>query len=486
VSTADASGAEPVERARDDPGVDVAGAERDRELDRLRQRVAELEAAKPVAPRPHRVRRVLAAVLGLLTVLALVAGTVAVWLRATAFDTDEFMAVVEPALESPETAAAVSSRLTDEVLDALSLEDRIGAALSDLGTALGTGLAGALDLDPTQAARIEALPIPGLDQLAAPIASGLEERIATRIDEFVTSGEFRELLSDLVRAAHPRAVALIRGDEDELPNLVVQSGEVQVDLVPVVARALADLVDQGLATFGIDEIPLIDPADDPEMALERLSQAVGVDLPPDFGKLTVMSQGELTELQDGVRTADRLVWALVLGTVVLAAATVAVAPDRRRVVVALGVGVAVGLVVTMLLLRNATTEVAGVAVTAEGRDAVLVVTDTTLDSLRTAMLVVLVVALVVAVAAHLAGRPAWARRSVGAVQRGTAPRPGGSDLERFVAGHLDVLRVGVVAVGVLVLWWTGITVLSVAVVAGLVLLALWGLVLLRDRTRATA
>jgi hypothetical protein len=459
--------------------------ELERELALLRRRLAEVEQ-RPAPAARHRVRQTFTTVLAVLTVVSIVVATVAVWTNRTAFDTDRFMDLTGPVLESPEVADAIGARLTDEVLEALDLQARLEARLAEVGDVLGDELAQALDLDPAQRARVQRLPIPQLEGLAGPIASGLEARIATRIDQFVTSEQFQQQLVDGTEVTHTKAVALLREDYAQLPNLELEAGEVRLNLVSAVATVLEDLVDQGLAALGIEEIPFIDPFADPEASVERLSAALGTDLPPDFGQVTVMSQAELTELQDAAAAADQLTWGLVALSLVLLVLTVAVAPRRRRTLVQLGLGTAAGAVVTMALLRSTEDDVAGVAVTPQGRRAVNLLAVATLDSLRGTMIVVLVVALVVAGVAYLAGRPAWSTRAIAAGRAFTEAKPGGSDLERSVVAHHDTLRVGVVAVAVLLLFLIGIDLWSVLVLTGLALLALWALASIRDQGRARA
>lgn len=464
-----------------DDVVDITRVELENEVARLRRQVAELEVQLPPAPPQDRVRAVLTWILVALTVLSITAAAVAVWTRETVFDTDAFMAAVQPALESPEVATALSVRLTDETLEALALEDRLTTALGEVGDTIGGALADTLDLSPTQQARIRGLPLPGLEQLAAPIAAGLETRIADRIDAMVTAETFRTQLTALTRQAHTRAVALVREDYEQLPNLVIESGEVRLDLVPVVATILRDLADQGLDAVGIEDVPFIEPSGDPDVALDRLSQALGVELDENFGKLVVMSQAELEEIQAGARQADRLVWALILLSVVLVAVTVAVARNRRRGLIMVSVGAAIAVTIAMLLIRNTQDQIASVAETPQGEGAIRTLASSTFDSLRTVMVVVLVVSLVVALAAYLLGRPAWLQRSVTRVRAVSRSKPGGSDLERFVADHHDPLRIAAVAIGVGVLALTGITLLSVIVVTLVVVAVLWGLAAARAR-----
>jgi hypothetical protein len=148
---------------------------------------------------------------------------------------------------------------------------------------------------------------------------------------------------DVDRVAHAKVVALLNGEYDELPNVSVSGGDVQLNLVAVV-EVLDQVVQAGVDALGIDvTIPSI-PADlDASAAVDRLGSAVGVNLPDDLGQVTIMSADQLSGYQDTVRTLKRLIGLLVLVSLVLLAATLLVARDRRRAVIWLGVGVVVAL-----------------------------------------------------------------------------------------------------------------------------------------------
>lgn len=450
----------------------------------LRRRVADLEAGRRSAT-ARRFRRVASGVTLVLTVLAVVLATTSVWVGATLFDTNRFMAVVQPALVSDDLDQALSDRLAAEVGDALALEERLAAALDDVQSALGDQLATALGATAQQRARLEGLPLPELQQLADPIASGLQARIDTRIDQLVTSERFEQFVVEATRTAHAEAVAIVRGDLVDRPNVVVQDDEVTIDLVPAVAAALGDLADEGLAELGIDQVPFIDPSADPEVRLERLSGALGIDLPDDFGQVTVMTTADLEELEATAALMDRLVWLALLTVLVLAVLTLVLATDRRRAIAQLGVGTALAAVVVMPITRALSDTIATAAQTEAGKRVVAVVTDTTLDSLRSTMTIVLVVALAVALVAHVVGRPAWLRRAIAGWQQAE----GGSADAGWVhvlARHHDVLAGVVLALAAATLWIVGITVGSVVVTVGLALVLLGVLAAARGRTAETA
>ena len=96
------------------------------------------------------------------------------------------------------------------------------------------------------------------------------------------------------------------------------------------------------------------------------------------------------------------------------------------------------------------------------------------SSLRQAGLVVLMIGIIAALLAYLLGRPAWFQRTAGWIERVTASRPGGSELDVWVADHADPVRFGGGVIAALVLFLTGIDWIPVAVVGVLFGLFLWG------------
>src|SRR5688572_28357546 len=99
------------------------------EIDRL---TAENEELRSSLRRRAMWRRVLAALLVVLTSLSVVATTFALWAHQTLFDTDEFMETVGPALADPSLYDALGNRVSAEVLDALDLETRVTNGLASL------------------------------------------------------------------------------------------------------------------------------------------------------------------------------------------------------------------------------------------------------------------------------------------------------------------------------------------------------------------
>jgi hypothetical protein len=455
------------------------------ELSRLRE---ENDALRGRLSRRRTARTWLSNVLVVLTVVAMIASMVSIWARETLYDTDRFMQVVEPALDDPAFYAALSARVADESLEALDLETRVATVLGEADEYLSEVVVDAIDPDPQVLARVQALDRPTLSTLAPPIASALEDRVVVLIDRFITSEEFQSRLPDLVQQVHTGAVALIRGDEASLPNVYTESGQVRLDLVPVITEALQQVAGE-IREF-LPDVTLPAPVagaleQGREELRTQLADALETELPEDFGQVTLMSEEALSEVQETARQADRLVWATAILALLLLGSAIAVAPDRRRTLVALGLGLAGGLVVTMLVVRRLESALLEQIVSTDGRHAVQQSFAELASSLRTVAVSVAVTGLVIGLIAYLAGRPRWVSDAQHRWAHLTATSDQGSELDRWVAARSDLLRLAGIAVALLVVFLIGLELLPVLVVGALLGLYLWGIAAARQRLDAT-
>ncbi len=293
------------------------------------------------------VRPVASWILAVLASVAIAAAVLTVWVHETVLDTERFVSAVEPALESAAVQDAMSAYLADQVMTALDVENRVDAIVTGAGDALADALADALGLTTAQRALLNRVDL-GLGDLGAPIAAGLESRITERIHAFVSNPEFTDILLEVVTVAHERTVALLRDELDQLPNIVISEGEVRLNLVPIVASAIRSLIDGG-DDVGIDgDVPEVSADEEPGAAVTRLGEALEARLPADFAQVPIMSTDRLEQLQDLLRTLDRLVWAIVLVAIGLAIAAIATAPSIGRGFVRVSAGGAIGLVLGLL------------------------------------------------------------------------------------------------------------------------------------------
>ena len=85
-------------------------------------------------------------------------------------------------------------------------------------------------------------------------------------------------------------------------------------------------------------LPTITSAEPPKEAIDRLSKALGVQLPSDYGQITLVRSNNLAVAQRGVKAFDRLTILLPLVTLALIAFTLWLSVSRRRTLVQLLVG----------------------------------------------------------------------------------------------------------------------------------------------------
>jgi hypothetical protein len=302
--------------------------------------------------------------------------------------------------------------------------------------------------------------------LAAPLAGALEGFVREQVDTFFASDTFERLWQEANRRAHTRVVAVLEGDVGEVVDgLAVDGEQVRLDLVAVIDRVVAQVAEASPEVFGraVDLSGLSGAG--PDEAVARLEDALGRELPDDFGQFTVFEADRLQQVQDGVALAQRLVVLAVLASVLLVGAALAVSPHRRRTLVQLAAGVALGVVLVRRVGIRLEDHVVDMA-RPEDADAVRVVVGAFTSSLLAATAGVLAVAAAVLVVALVTGPYGWARslRRLDGLRRPGALR------------HRDALRLGGVAVAVLVLLvadtsWLGLALL--AVVFGAFQLALW-------------
>jgi hypothetical protein len=447
------------------------------DVDRL---VAENQALRTALDRRMTWRKVLTALLVVLTTLSTVATAIAVWAHQTVFDTGRFMATIGPVLDDPVFYTALGDRASAETLEALDLETRVTTALASLDAFLSEALLDALDLDERARELLDRFERPSLTALAPPIVEGLEARVDRAIHAFFESEGLRSRLPGVVERAHEVTVALIRGETAEVPNVYIESGEVRWNTIPLVVealRAVADEISELLPDFDLPDVI----SDRLEEGREQLAEAIQAELPEDFGQVTIMSEDSLTELQTAAVTLDRMVWGLLILTVVLAGVTIAVSPARRRTGVQLGIGIAIAFVIALVVLRRVETAILAEIANPNGERAARLIFGEVFSGLRYLIRWVTLAAVVVALGAYLAGRPRWLRSVTEGWARVTTQGADGSPLDRWVVAHYDLLRLGAIGLAVLVLFLTGLGLWQVLVVGAFLGAYLWGLTTVKAR-----
>ena len=400
----------------------------------------------PLRGEPGRLklRRRLAGLFVFLTVISLIAAVVGAWARSVVLDTDRFVATVGPAIEDPNVQAALSVRLTDRVMEGLQIEERVSQALSQLDQ-------GQLPVSPTL--------------LAAPISDGIRTVLLDRTKQTLASEQVEALWYKALTRAHGQAVALLRG---ESTTATIEGDAVYVNLLPFVNDALASLEQQLSEIFNrAIDIPTV-TEENLEQVVGALEQQFGVDLPADFGTIKVFESDALPAAQSAVVTVDRLVFLLVLLTIVLAVVSIVLSTRRLRTVLWLGFGAALGLIVVRRLALRVDDAIVERVSGGTERAAVGGVTSDVFQDLRNFTTLMLVAAILIGVGAYLAGRPPWLTRTI---ERGRDGSLVDSGTVRWLGEHAPMLRVALIVLGAAVLFfaelgWASLLIVVVLVAAG--------------------
>lgn len=395
-------------------------------------------AAPEARPRPAlrgRVRAFFAALLIALAALLTPVATVAVWAHDEIGDTRRYVDVMQPLASDPAVQAAVTDRVTKAVIQCIHVD----AVLDSVAPADRPGLRRALG------------------PLNQPVASGLTKIVHRAVGSLVAGPAFSPVWTELNRTVHTSVVrALTSG----------KGNKVTVDLAPVVNSAKQRLDDHGMTVAS--KIPEMHTR---VTLLE--SDAVGL---------------ARTDLHL-VRPAGA--W-LPVTTLLLAAGGVLLATRRRRALMTAALALAggalllgIGLTVFRSLYLDRLPEIIP-------QPAATAVFDALVRFLRTAVRVIVVVGVVVALSAWLSGPGRWPVRAqalwtggIGGVRRVTGLRTGAVGL--LVSRARTWLNWSVVTGALTVqLVWSRPTAVVAAVIAGCALAVMAILELLADDGAARA
>jgi hypothetical protein len=407
----------------------------------------------------ERLRSIGVVVLVVLAVVCFIAANIGGWARRNLLDTDRFTATAEQLIEDPAIKAAVSARVTGELISIIDPAAIFNEVLPDRAQIL-----------------------------AVPLANAVEEFLGDQVNRFVASDAFEDIWATVVRVAHETAVRVLRGETE---NVQIEDGVITINLLPVINAVLGRIEDLVPEIFGRTvNLPEITADDIPEAARERLSSALGVDLGDDFGVIKIYDADAVQAAQDGLRLFERAVVLLAVLTVVFTALALWLSRRRRRTLLQLCVGAVIGLIVVRRLAywfqdNLGTRQDDGVR-----RRAVRAAGEILLDSFFLLTAWLLVVLLVVIVVAALTGPYPWAvalRRWIAGMsgQGNVWLRSQATDAAplQWIVSHREALQIGALVVAGLVvlifdLSWVGLLLLAILVAAFVIVVHQLG----RDRT----
>ena len=413
---------------------------------------AQPAVSAPTDVRTHRVRRVFSVLLGILTIICLIASVVAVWARGVLFDSESVAVAADSALHQPETVDSLANYITDQIMLAVDVDQYIVGVLP-----------------------------PALDRLSPALVGGIRTVVQNRLTVLLSREEVRRLVTDVIERAHGRLMKLLRGDGG-VTGVSVDNGEVSINLLPLLSRGLLAIQDLGVLADA--RVPVFTADGDPAEQQAELSVAIGRTLPADFGQLVVYrseklatAQDSLAAAQDALVIARRALWLLLVLTVVSFALCIGLAVRRGHTVMVLLFASAASMVVVRAIVRRVKAEAPTLVIDPGARAAVRITVNELTSGLLTAVSVLALSAVVAVIALYFSGD---SKRAV--ALRGRAGSAG-AGLGGLLAAHGDVVGIVAFAAAVFVIFFAGLSIFSIIVAALLGALGLWAM---RSSSEATA
>jgi hypothetical protein len=241
-----------------------------------------------------RTRTILVWVLLVLGTLVVLVGSLTVWVKRQALDTDSWVDTSSRLLEDDDVRAALSTYIVDELYSNLDPEETLEDQLPE-----------------------------NLQGLAGPLAGALRQPAVDGVDNFLQRPRVQELWATANRAAHEALLRILNDDTRE--GVSTAGGVVTLDLRTLLVRIGEEL------GFG-----------------EQLDSR----LPESAGQITILQSDQLEAAQTGVKIIKVLSWLIILVAVALFAGAVWLARGRRSTL--RNVGAALLLVgILLLVIRRA-------------------------------------------------------------------------------------------------------------------------------------
>ena len=241
-----------------------------------------------------RTRTILVWVLFALGTLVIFVGSLTVWVKRQALDTDAWVDTSTNLLENDEVREALSVYIVDQLY---------------------------ANADP-QGVLEERLP-ENLQGLAGPIAGALRQPAVEGVDEFLQRPRVQALWENVNRIAHQELLAVL--EDETRGNVTTGSGTVTLNLRTLVVNIGEEL------GFG---------------------EELDARLPPDAGQIVILESDQLEAAQNGVKAIKWMSWLVILVAFACFAGAVWLARGRRAML--RNVGVALFLVgILLLVVRRA-------------------------------------------------------------------------------------------------------------------------------------
>jgi hypothetical protein len=310
----------------------------------------------------HRVRRSVTWVLVVLSALLVPVSVLTVWAIHTITDTDQYVA---PLAQEHVVTDYVAIKATNVLFEKVNVESRLKSALP-----------------------------PKASFVAAPVTRQLHGYVQDEFKTLLRSTWFQQAWDKANRRLHSSLVTFLEGNQ--LPaGQKVQ--EIAIKLDPVLERGIAQLHKRGVTVF------------DPLQA--KLKTATNL-------SVTVASKPQVKSVRGLFHLANQLGWVVPLVALVAIVGAVGVAVDRRKALLRVALGVAIGTVVVLGLVAYERNFIISHASSRASPDVTGTVYDTLSQFLHDSLQLTLLVSIIVAALLWLIGPARWARALRGWAGRG--------------------------------------------------------------------
>jgi hypothetical protein len=340
-----------------------------------------------------RWRRILSALLIILSCVLVPLSIVAVWTRNQILNTNDYVQTVAPLARNEDIVNALSVRVTNTLFERVDVET----------------------------VAKEELP-PRISFLAGPLNTALQQFVRDASLRFFQSDAFQKLWDEANRRAHNQVEKALTGGGEVIST---KNGKVVLDLSPVVLQLRSELSARGIGIF--DKLPV------GKLSLRfELFDAEGLD-----------------KAQAGVRLLDRLRIVLPVLVLVFLAVGVWLAGDRRKTLMRWGIGVVIATLVLGFALAFGRAFYLDALPASSSQAAGGAAFDIVVRFIRYSNRVLFLIGLLVAIGAYLAGSSRMARavrgRTTGALDTvGDRAAARGWDfgpVPAFVARYATALRI---------------------------------------------
>ena len=238
----------------------------------------------------HTGKRIAVALLIVLGCIALALANISNWARDTLIDTNVWVATIGPLSQNPVIVEAFSDAIVEGVSEELGI---------------------------TPLERPSLLVLLGI--LDQPLVEKVQELISEAISTVILSDEFNEVWVRAIEIIHGSLVNVFSGDN---PFIYAENGIVYLDF--------GELLDEILNMLGLMNISLFEPGSDAM-------------------KFALVESDSLAEMQRVLRMIDRIAFLSFIITIFCFGGAVALSRWRRRTVNAMGIGIAVVMLISLFL-----------------------------------------------------------------------------------------------------------------------------------------